>query len=225
MACESQRRQKSKSKDHRFRKADHRRSRSYDRWRYRRGSGILGTRRDHYRGNGRGRSYHEKTCTLYIWPALWNEQRQGSRKRKRRFPEVTWRNELHRTVRVRLWLSLWPQWPYRTTVRKTLYTSDVRTGICRTFQHGRDSWGCQGKSKIRTASGCSFFLWAYDLYPIRGYYTDGTSGWCRCRHACYPGRKSNLYGKRSHRHWKIILLAVKIWRKDRCRTLFLPCFP
>lgn len=50
------------------------------------------------------------------------------------------------------------QWPYRTTVRKTLYTSDVRTGISRTFQHGRDSWGCQGKSKIRTASGCSFFL-------------------------------------------------------------------
>lgn len=25
-----------------------------------------GLARDHYRGNGRGRSYHEKTCTLYI---------------------------------------------------------------------------------------------------------------------------------------------------------------
>ena len=40
-------------------------------------------------------------------PEYWGlEQRQGSRKRKRRFPEVTRRNELHRTVRVRLWLSL-----------------------------------------------------------------------------------------------------------------------
>ena len=27
---------------------------------------LLGTRRDHYRGNGRGRSYHEKTCALHV---------------------------------------------------------------------------------------------------------------------------------------------------------------